>query len=137
MSDKVRWTWIPNVSVGPFRFGEPLPSGLPSINLVSLYKDVDPFDESFDVNNGAAQIWIDEGKFHGAEVASSLFLGSKNLIGMSGEEAMKLIGGGWTIEDPDEFGDRRLLNDELGVWLWEEDSFVDSVTVFRDDEDDE
>jgi len=147
------WTWIPNVSVGPFRFGTPITNYLkryslcdgdeyntltyPDLKLKSLQSEgfekmnqyiIPTYDSAFTVYTTSGV--IDEFRLE-----TYLFYNCQDIIMTSIEEAMEIIG----RSDYDDERTEEVIDEiqrvfyfyDLGLSLWTQDGVV--VTAFCDD----
>lgn len=120
------WAWSPNESVGPFRFGYPLPS---DTDLILRMNDSNS-DEEFiatDVVMRSCTVYTrrSDGKIDNIDARGSLTYRGKQLIGRPIVEAKEIVGGEWIEPYPDMLPIIR--NEELGISISKLDE--DSVLV--------
>ena len=144
MAEEESYNWVPNVSVGEFRFGTP----------VSDYVDVGRVTKrTYDPELGGGDWYADEnddpvitvdehGLINDILCYDGLFYRGRNLIGLHIEEVVKVLG-----QSPDEYGEPVELDDDdvqitaefedLGLQLWLRDGVAVSAVVapaFEDDQ---
>ena len=131
MAESHRWEWVPLVSIGGLRFNEPLSEDLGTLKLQRVedsgYDSGDNID-SFREEGGDTEIELENGRVDTVYCRANFFFKGRDLIGLSAEEVMDIVGGNWELDEED--GDGRIFNeDDLEIMIWEADGAVWSIIV--------
>jgi hypothetical protein len=130
-TDKQDWVWVPGVSLGPIRFGEPLPDAAALGDLTLRQSDSNPDRNwaDYEANDGQVVVHVHYGRIAFVRCYRNLSYRSENMIGRPAAEVIRLVGSIW--EEPMEFpnGAIRHVCPKLGVVMWEEDGVVESFAL--------
>ena len=131
MAESHRWEWVPLVSIGGILFNEPLPEGLGTLKL-ELFSDPDlDLGDGIDLFNevdGRSKIEVEDGRVESVYCYNNFYFKGRNLMGLSAEEVMEIIGGNW-VRDEEEDDDRVFDEEDLEITISEEDGAVWSIVV--------
>jgi len=136
---KIAWTWVPNVSIGPFEFGEGIEEYFDAFEILEIPEEYDPEVEweVFGLPDEDVRIFTSEGRIISVACYGEFFLEGRNLIGMPYENVEAMLG-----QEPDEVGDPIPIEDEeqvpiefdsLGLQIWTVGGVVVSVFSFADE----
>lgn len=96
MSKKLvtRWNWVPLISVGPFKFGEPADPVIEKLNLQKLEKPYEEFDsDSYEVSDGSVRLYTDEdGRIDGVGCFENIYYQDEDLFGLTLDEIRLRLG---------------------------------------------
>ena len=131
MPEHHRWKWLPLESIGGLRFDEPLPDKLGTLKFERVedsFADIDDNIDAFEEVGGKTQVFLEDGRVGSVFCRDNFFFESQDLIGLSAEEAMAVIGGNWVLDDEDD-DERVFIEDDLEITIWEEDGAIDTIVV--------
>ncbi len=119
------WNWEPLVSIGPFRFGEPVAPVIEKYNLRKLERVSEVADwDTYEVPDGNTVIYVEDSSIDSVACYDNLFYQGKNLLGISLEEIHEILG------KEDEFG--KIIGEKtpveyesFGLQIW----FRNGITV--------
>ncbi len=138
MSRDYKWEWVPGISVGGIKFGEKLPNKIKGLELIRA-KYLERQDEptiSMGVKDLSSTIDIENGVVDQIDCHENFWYKGQNLLGMSVEDVMSIIGGEWTAEEDNDELSEIYHSEDFDVMVDVEDGVVDSIMVgrFVDDE---
>ena len=131
MAESHRWEWAPLVSIGGIRFNEPLPEDLGGLKLELFDEPEMNYDDNEDVFRevgGNTQFYLENGLVELVYCYDNFYFKGRNLMGLSAEEVMEIIGGNW-VRDEEEDDDRVFDEEDLEITISEEDGAVWSIVV--------
>lgn len=127
----MNWNWIPNISLGNFEFGEIIDVESIGYNLTFFYLSDDSLERSYLLQGEGSSITLGKNNtFVDMECNNICYLEGDNLIKIKVKEALrkiKKIKSNLSLEITPDY----IAIDELGVMIWTENGFVESIVVYR------
>jgi len=109
---EIIWNWTPRVSVGPFRFGDPIDDYIDRFKLTRFHDELEKrfeFDwETYDVPGHRVQIHVKEKKIESVACYETCLFDGFNLIGATIESVVEKLG-----HAPNEIGEAIEIGDEF------------------------
>ncbi len=130
--------WIPGVRFGPFEFGASVIPFVESGKVVlGEFQTEDPTETEYKSTDGRFELTAEKSKIVSVSVFSDFFYKSKNLIGLSEDEAAH------SVDSPAIYADGIIYDDnsvtyplewhDLGLILWVEEDRVIYATCYSPD----
>jgi hypothetical protein len=138
IQEEIIWEWIPNISVGVFKFQTSLTPSISELNLVKLDEKQGEWD-GYEIPNWETRVYADDdGIVESVGCYDNLYYQGENLFQLTIDEIRQIMGADGDLEESilSDFQDGKfeiipITFEEWGLTIWFVNGAVRSIIAFN------